>query len=197
MKFHPSPEAAGTPVVMLAGRMLWDKGVGIFVEAARRLRAAGAKARFVLVGIIDPSNPASVAREQIEKWAAEGAIEWWGERADMPEVLAAAHIVTLPSTHREGLPKVLLEATAVGRPVIAGDVPGCREIVRHGTNGLLVPPGRADCLTSALGELLASRELRDRFGRAGRGLVEKEFSQEIVVAQTLGLYNRLLGNAWP
>lgn len=195
-RFRVNAQAEGNPMVMFVGRMLWDKGVGIFVEAARRLRAANPEVRFVLVGAVDPVNPAAVPADQIQRWVAEDGIEWWGERLDMPEVLARAHIVTLPSTHREGLPKVLLEAAASGRPIVASDVPGCREIVRHNVNGLLVPPGDSKSLARALQELLESSELRNRFGSAGREIVDKEFSQELVVEQTLALYCRMLGSAW-
>lgn len=196
-RFRMTDPAPGAPVIMYAGRMLWDKGVGIFVDAARSLRAANPEVRFVLVGAVDAVNPASVPTDQIQRWAAEDGIEWWGERPDMPDVLARAHIVTLPSTHREGLPKVLLEAAASGRPIVASDVPGCREIVRHNVNGLLVPPGDSKALAQAFQELLESPELRRRFGSAGRGAVEKEFSQEIIVGQTLDMYRKLLGGTWP
>ena len=115
----------------------------------------------------------------------------------MPEVLRCAHVAVLPSAHREGLPKVLLEAAACGRPVVATDVPGCREIVRHGVNGLLVEPGSAVDLASAIGRLLDSRELRAACGKAGREIVQKEFSEAIVVERTLELYRTMLGGAWP
>jgi glycosyltransferase involved in cell wall biosynthesis len=194
-RFRATPQVEGDPSVIFGGRMLWDKGVGVFVEAARRLRAAYPGAKFVLVGAVDPANPTSVTSDQIRQWQAEGVIEWWGSRTDMPEILAGAHIVALPSMYREGLPKVLLEAAASGRPVIATDVPGCREIVRHKVNGLLVPPGDIEALVQALHKLLASSDLRSRFGDAGRKIVEREFSQEIIVRQTLELYRRALGRA--
>jgi glycosyltransferase involved in cell wall biosynthesis len=181
---------------MFAGRMLWDKGVGIFIEASRILHVTHPEARFILVGAVDSANPATVSMEQIQDWTAERAVEWWGDRTDMPDVLSDACIVALPSTHREGLPKVLLEAAACGRPLVASDVPGCREIVRHEVNGLLVPPRDSHALALAIGRLLESTELRNRFSRAGREIVEQEFSQEIIVRQTLGLYRKMLGGAW-
>ncbi len=195
-RFRVTAPKEDAPIVMFAGRMLWDKGVGIFIEASRILHVTHPEARFILVGAVDPANPATVSMEQIQDWTVERTVEWWGDRTDMPDVLSDACIVALPSTHREGLPKVLLEAAACGRPLVASDVPGCREIVRHEVNGLLVPPRDSHALASAIGRLLESTELRDRFGRAGRGIVEREFSQEIVVRQTLDLYRRMLGGAW-
>ncbi len=195
-QFRPTPEPAGLLTVVLPGRMLWDKGVGLFVEAARELRSRGADSRFVLVGPIDEGNPAAVPEGQIRAWVSEGIVEWWGYRAEMQETLSSAHIVALPAIQREGLPKVLLEAAACARPIVAGDVPGCREIVRPDVNGILVPPGDRTALTLALLRLMGSAELRDRFGRAGRKIVEQEFAQEIVVRETLDLYTRMLGGAW-
>ncbi len=195
-KFPASPQPAGGPVVMFAGRMLWHKGVGIFVEAARLLHEANPNARFVLVGAADKDNPAGVPADQIRSWSKQGVVEWWGDSSDMPDVLARANIVVLPSTHREGLPKVLLEAASSGRALVASDVPGCREIVLPNVNGLLVPPGDCVALARALQDLIKSPDLRQRFGLAGRAIVEREFSQEIIVQQTLSLYSRILGGTW-
>ena len=189
--FAPMAEPAGLPLVMLASRLLWDKGVGEFVEAAGLLRRQGVAARFVLVGDGDPENPATVPPEQLEAWRQEGDIEWWGRLEDMPAVLGQAHIVCLPS-YREGLPKVLLEAAACAKPIVATDVPGCREIVRHGENGLLVPPRDGAALGAAINSLLENAELRQQMGVAGRRLVEREFAQEIVIEQTLRLYREML-----
>ena len=188
--FVPAPEAGGTPVVMLPSRMLRDKGVMEFVAAARLLRANGAKARFVLVGDSDGENPAAIPDFQLEAWNQSGVVEWWGRREDMPEVLAQAHIVCLPS-YREGLPKVLLEAAACGRALVATDVPGCREIVMDGDNGLLVPPRDVPALAAAIGRLLDAPGLRTKMGERGRELVERNFSVETVVRQTLAVYREL------
>ena len=189
-RFSPTPEASTTPVVMLPSRMLWDKGVGEFVEAARLLRMRGVTARFVLVGNGDPDNPASISDSQIKTWHDRGMVECWGHCADMPVTLAKAHIVCLPS-YREGLPKVLLEAAACGRPLIATDVPGCREIVRHGHNGLLVPLRDAAGLANAIEHLLGDTDLRRAMGQRGRQMVESEFSEAMVALQTLAVYHEL------
>jgi glycosyltransferase involved in cell wall biosynthesis len=190
-RFRPVPEPADAPVVVLVSRMLWDKGVGEFVEAARRLRAEGVRARFLLVGGPDEHNPASVEARQLEAWAKEGAVEWLGWRDDVPAVIAASHIVCLPS-YREGLPKTLLEALASGRAVVATDVAGCREAVRDGDNGLLVPPRDAAALAAALKRLITDAGLRRDFGARGRERAEREFSLERIVGETLGLYQDLL-----
>ena len=171
--------------------MLWDKGVGEFVEAARLLRAAGSGARFVLVGDIDGENPSSIPREILDTWTREGVIEWWGHRADMPSVLQQAHIVCLPS-YREGLPTVLLEAAACARPLIATDVPGCREIVQHEKTGLLVPVRDAKSLAHAISVLLADAALRERLGERGRELVTSRYTTDHVNAATLSIYAELL-----
>lgn len=189
-RFAVSTEVPTTPVVMLPSRMLWDKGVGEFVEAARLLRAGGSAARFVLVGTGDPENPASIAEGQLKAWRDSGVVESWGHRDDMPATLAQSHIVCLPS-YREGLPKVLLEAAACGRPLVATDAPGCREIVRHGENGLLVPLRDAASLADAIGRLLADAELRHTMGQKGRRMVELEFSEAKVAQQTLAVYREL------
>ena len=190
-RFAPTPEPNGEPVVVLASRMLWDKGVGEFVAAARNLKQRGVAGRFVLVGDSDPANPASIPLGLLESWHAEGVIEWWGHRNDMVQVFAQSHLVCLPS-YREGLPKVLLEAAACGRAIVTTDMPGCREVVSHGDNGLLVPPRNEAALADALQTLLQDPERRSRMGTRGRGRAVQEFSVDKVVAETLALYRGLL-----
>jgi glycosyltransferase involved in cell wall biosynthesis len=190
-RFAVSPESEGGVLVVLAARMLWDKGVGEYVEAAQLLRSAGVSARFVLVGNTDTANPAAIPESQLLTWQAEGLVEWWGHRDDMPEVLSQAHIVCLPS-YREGLPKVLIEAAAAGRSIVATDVPGCREVVRHGENGLLVPARDFRGLAEALKHLIHDSALRRRMGKRGREIAEAEFSVEKIVNETLTLYRSLL-----
>lgn len=189
--YRPGPAPAGTPLVVLASRMLRDKGVREFVEAARLLKQQGVAARFVLVGVPDSGNPASLPIPMLESWVKEEAIEWWGQRNDMPMVYAEAHVACLPS-YREGLPKSLLEAAACGLPIVSTDVPGCREAVIHGETGLLVPPRDAPALAQALRRLLEDADLRRTMGDAGRRLAERDFSLENSVAQTLALYRDLL-----
>jgi glycosyltransferase involved in cell wall biosynthesis len=190
-RFAPSPEPEGTLLVVLPARMLWDKGVGEFVEAARLLRARGVEARFALVGDVDEGNPASVSRQQLADWHDEGCIEWWGRREDMPQVLAQAHVVCLPS-YREGLPKALLEAASCARAIVTTDVPGCREVVRHGDNGLRVPVRDALALAQALASLLDDAVLRQSMGLRGRARVEAEFSEAHVVRRMLTVYRGMM-----
>lgn len=190
-RFVAHPEPAGDPVVVLASRLLWDKGVGEFVHAARSLRQAGVKARFVLVGEPDAENPAAVSVDALQAWQGEGVVEWWGRRDDMPAVLSGAHLFCLPS-YREGMPKVLLEAAACGRAAVSTAVSGCRDAVHDGVTGLLVPPRNPDALAGALGRLIADASLRRAMGRAARTLAEAEFGVERVIAQTLALYEEAL-----
>jgi glycosyltransferase involved in cell wall biosynthesis len=182
---------AGVPVVVLPARMLWDKGVGEFVEAARHLKRKGINARFALVGRRDEHNPAAISESVLTTWAKEGAVERWGYRDDMPEVYQAASLVVLPS-YREGLPKVLLEAAASGKAIVATNVPGCRDIVRHEVNGVLVPPHDWTALADGIERLLLNKVQREAMGARGRVLAEKKWSLPTIVGQTLLLYHEML-----
>ena len=196
-RFAAHPEPDGPPSVAMVSRMLWDKGVGELVEAARLLQSRGRSLRIVLVGAPDPENPGSVPLGRLEEWNRSGVIEWTGAREDIPGVWASSHIATLPSYYGEGVPKALLEAAACGRPIVAADVTGCREVVRHGENGLLVPPRDAAALAEALDRLAADPELRRRLGARGRQIAETEFAEDIVVTDTLAVYRDLLGERYP
>jgi glycosyltransferase involved in cell wall biosynthesis len=189
--FRPQPEPHGVPLVILHSRMLRDKGVREFVEAARLLRQRGKAVRFILLGRPDPANPASIPQGKLNAWHRSGEVEWWGERTDIPEVLGQAHVVCLPS-YREGLPKSLLEGAASGRPIVTTDVPGCRDVVADGDNGFLVPARQAGALADAIERLLGDAALRQRMGRRGRERVENEFSLNRVIADTMDLYRRVL-----
>lgn len=191
-KFSYTVESNVIPVIILAARMLRYKGISEFVEAARLCDKSGLKARFVLVGDVDSENPLSLTRQDLEQWHNEGIVEWWGHHNDMPEVMRKASIICLPNYYREGLPKTLLEAAASGRPVIATDVPGCREIVINGKNGLLVPVKNADSLAQAITRLAKDKQLRVMMGEYGRKIVESEFSADIINSQILELYERAL-----
>lgn len=195
-QFVSREEPAGAETIMLAARMLYDKGVDVFVQAARNVLRQRPRVRFVLVGAADPANPSAVDESVLRAWVAEGVVEWWGHVDDMVDALGRAHIVVLPS-RREGLPKVLLEAAATGRPVVSTDVPGCREVVQHGITGLLVPDGDHNALAAAIISLIDSPSLRLAYGAAGRRLVEREFTEAVVVDRTLTVYRELLGNRWP
>jgi glycosyltransferase involved in cell wall biosynthesis len=187
-RFGMEPARAILPVVVvLPARMLWDKGVREFVEAAQILKAQGVPARFALVGDTDPNYPTCVPEQQLNEWQSSGIVEWWGWQEDMPGVYRQADIVCLPS-YREGLPRTLVEAAACGRALVAADVPGCRSIVRQGENGLLVPVRDGKALALALYKLILDADLRQKMGRCGREIVVREYSMERVLGDTLFLY---------
>lgn len=190
--FTDAVDPDAEPLVVFASRMLYEKGVETFVDAARRVRATRPDVRCALVGVPDEGNPDSVPVDQLETWAAEGAVEWWGRRDDMPAVLGSAWVVALPTHYREGLPKVLIEAASCGRATVASDVPGCREIVRHEVTGLLVPPRDPPATADAVLRLLDDDELRRRLGREGRALVLREMTLDRVVDQTFAVYTDAL-----
>jgi len=191
--FQPHPVRRTVPLVVVTARLLWDKGLGEFVAAARLLRQKGIHARFAIVGDVDLGNRASIDPVVIEEWKAEGVVELWGFRQDMPHVLAEADIACLPS-YREGLPKALLEAMAAGLPCVTTDVPGCREAVRDGENGYLVPPRQHEALANALRQLIEDADLRHQMGQRGRAMVMTEFASPIICQQTLQVYERLMAS---
>lgn len=184
------PEPAGCPVVCLAARLLFDKGIVEFVEAAKILRNRGVQARFQLIGDVDPGNPATVSAWQLEQWRQEGVVELLGYRDDIALLFASANIVTLPS-YREGLPKVLVEAAACGRAVVTTDVPGCRDAIDPGVTGFLVPVRDAQALANQLQVLIEDPALRCRMGLAGRELAFRAFAIEKIVEQHLDVYKQL------
>ena len=187
------PEPVGdTIAVALVSRMLRDKGVLEAVAAIRRLRQRGLAIELLLAGPTDPDNANSLSPEVLRSLAAEPGIEWLGPVADVRAVWRRAAIAVLPSTYGEGVPKTLLEAAACGRPLIAADVPGCREAVRRGENGILVRPHDADGLAEAIATLAGDPGRRAAMGRAGRAWIESRFTDEIVARETLALYRAAL-----
>ena len=175
----------------MVSRLLWDKGVREFVDAARMARETRSDVAFTLVGAPDQENPASVPAEEARSWAAAGLVEWWGYREDVADVLARSHVVVLPS-YAEGLPKTLLEAAACGRPIVTTDVSGCREVVRHESNGLLVPPRNARALADAILALAGDPGRRAAMGAEGRRRAETEFAADRINEETLAVYERAL-----
>jgi glycosyltransferase involved in cell wall biosynthesis len=190
-RFAPSPEPAGPVTAVLAGRLVRSKGVVELAEAARMLRARGARVRVRLVGDPDPENPETVTAAQLRGWHAEGILEWTARVDDMAAVWSEAHIGVLPS-YREGMPRTLLEAAACGRALVATNVPGCREIVRDGDSGLLVPLHDVAALADAIARLAGDDSLRRRMGRRARERVEASYGDGVIVAQMLSLYRRAI-----
>ena len=188
------PLPGGVPVVVLAARLLADKGVLEFVQAARMLKQRGCTARFVLVGEVDVANPTSYTDSDVSAWVHDGAVECWGHRTDMPQVLGAARVVVLPS-YREGLPKVLIEAAACGRVVVTTDVPGCRDAIDPGVTGLLVPVRNVGALADAIGALINNPMRCQVMGDAGMALAKKAFDVRQVVVKHLQIYQDVISKS--
>ncbi len=193
-EFKYSPETQSPPVVTLPARLLREKGIREFAEAARQLRADGVAARFLLAGRLDPGNRGGLQLQEVQALCADSGVEWIGECHDMPRLLRDSHIVCLPS-YREGMPKVLLEACASGRPVITSDAPGCRDVVRSGLNGLLVPPRNAKALADAIRQLVLDGVQRRQMGLQARRVAEHEFGVAGIVLAHLAIYRDLMAGA--
>jgi glycosyltransferase involved in cell wall biosynthesis len=190
-ELRPIPEPDGPVTLAYVGRMLDDKGVRNLIDAFRILRGSDKDCRLLLAGSPDPANPGSIPQTELAAWGREPGVTWLGEVADIATVWQRAHIAVLPS-RREGLPKSLLEAAACGRPLIATDVPGCREVVIADKTGLLVPVDDPDALAAAMDRLVRSSGQRIRLGVAARRLVDERFSADLIGKATVELYQRLL-----
>ena len=195
--YQPLPEPPGPVVIGCAARMLRIKGVEEVVAAFRILRAGGSDARLLLAGAPDPENPAAIPEAELRAWAAEPGIEWVGHIADVRQVWARAHIAVLASRGGEGIPMTLMEAGACARPLIATDVPGCREIVAPEETGLLAPPGDIAALADAMGRMVEDAGLRSRCGAAARQRVANGLDAGTVGRETVAVYRSLLANLAP
>jgi len=180
--------AVRQPVVLMMARLLHSKGVADFVAAARIVREALPDARFLLAGSPDPGNPESVSAADVDAWQKEAVVEFLGQRSDVLELNQAAAVVVLASTQGEGIPRALLEGAACGAPMVATDVPGCRDVVVDGENGVLVPPAAPEKLAGAILHLLHDEALRQRMGQAARERVKAVYSDHQVIAQTCAIY---------
>jgi glycosyltransferase involved in cell wall biosynthesis len=176
--------------VLLASRLLWDKGIAEYIDAARALKAEKRTISFLLAGNPDPGNPASVPESVVKEWENEGLIEWLGHIDDMPSLFSTVDLVVLPS-YREGLPKTLIEAAACGLPIITTDVPGCREVVINEVDGLLVPAQNATALKHAIARLQDNPEFSAKLGATAREKALAQFDERIVIEQTLAVYEEL------
>jgi len=189
-KFNSTPIPTGKIKVILVARMLWDKGIGEFVNAATMLHKQGVVAEFILVGSVDSGNPKSISTKQLKQWHSDGVINWLGEQSNIAQLLVESHIVVLPS-YREGLPKSLIEAAAAGRAIVTTDAPGCREVVQEGENGFLVPVRDEKELAIAIKKLIDNPDLLITMGKKSRLIAEQEFSIDQVVSKTLDIYSKI------
>lgn len=188
-RFHPADSPPPDPpvTILLVARLLREKGIAEFVEAARIMASRGVPARFLVAGEIDPGNPSSHTMQDVAAWQRSSPVEFLGYCEDMPNLWRTAHIACLPSW-REGTPRSLLEAGATGLPLVATAVPGCREVVLDGHNGILVAARAPEVLAQALESLVRDREARLQMGRHSRALVTESFSESSVVSRTLSIY---------
>lgn len=189
--FRPAPYPEKDPMVLLASRMLWSKGVADLVKAAPLIRHQHPEARLVVVGGSD-DNPDAIPSSQLKEWDKAGTIEWWGHVTDVRAAIQQSSLVVLPTYYPEGVPKVLLEAASCARAIVATDVPGCREVVRNAVNGLLIPPREPERLAEAVRSLLDSPDTLRDYGAEGRRIAEQEFSESAVVQATIDAYVSLL-----
>lgn len=192
-RFRPLPAPRNEPpVIACAARMVRTKGIADLVAAGAELRRRGIAHRILLAGPIDAENPAAIPRDVLHRWRDQEGVQWSGPVDDVRQVWQQADIAVLASHGGEGVPLSLVEAAACGRPLVATDVPGCRDIVRHGVNGYLAPVGSPRALADALERLIADPELRARMGQASVETANAGFSAEAVSAATLALYRQLL-----
>jgi glycosyltransferase involved in cell wall biosynthesis len=185
------PPSTDLVKVLFASRLLREKGIFELLDAARALKAAGEEIGFVFAGDVYPGNPSSLTEADLAAIRAEGLVDYRGHVDDMLPLLAESDIVVLPS-YREGTPRILIEAAAMARPIVATDIAGCRGLVGHGRNGLLVPPRSVQPLIEALTTLARDPELREKMGKAGRRIVLEEFDEEIVIGRTMEVYQALI-----
>ena len=187
-RFTPIPRERGQRFrILLASRLLWEKGIREYVGAARQMRGRAEELEFLLAGSSDPGNPSAVPEEDIAQWDREGLVKVLGQVEDMNALMHTVDLVVLPS-YREGVPRGLIEAAAMGLPIVTTDAPGCREIVDDGVNGFLVPVKDEQALARKIGYLLENPEVCQRFGTAGRQKVLEEFDEQIVFQKTWAVY---------
>jgi glycosyltransferase involved in cell wall biosynthesis len=193
VRFFPSPAPPPHSEfrVLLPARLLWDKGLAEYIEAAQILKRDGRPIHFMLAGEPDPGNPAAVSRERVQSWVDEGIVQWLGHVDNMPDLFRSVNAVVLPS-YREGFPKGLIEAAACGLPIVTTDVPGCRDVVTHGVDGLIVPARSGRALAAAIAQLHDNEDLCIRFSHAARVKALRLFDERIVIGRTLAVYQELL-----
>jgi glycosyltransferase involved in cell wall biosynthesis len=187
--FRPHSEPPGPPLVLLASRLLWPKGIETFIRAARAIKREGISARFAIAGPVDDENPDSIPETYIRRWVQRDVIEYWGYINDMPSALRSVHIFCLPTYYGEGIPKVLIEAGACGIPAVTSDIPGCRAIIEDGINGLLVPPQNVPALSTALVRLITENQLRVAMKDRARQIFLERFTDAHVTTASLKVWD--------
>ncbi len=187
----PMPES-GDLKVLFAARLLRDKGLDVLVKAVRQLKEKRIPVSLIVAGILDKEACNGIRVSELEKLHRQGIIQWIGRQKNMPDLIRDVHVVALPTLYGEGIPRILIEGASCGRALVASDAPGCREIVAHGVNGLLVDPCNGKDLALALEKLATDRALLEQFGNAGRRMVEDWFDEKLVIQQTLDIYCDML-----
>ena len=185
------PESA-TVKILFAARLLWEKGIKELIQAANILKENNTNCEIFIAGILDEGNPSAVSEDNLIEWERHKLIRWLGKIEHMSELISSVNIVTLPTFYGEGIPKILIEAAACGRPIVTTNTPGCRDIVTHEKNGLLVPTKNPHLLAKALERLIYEPETRIKMGKFGRQLVLQNYSEEIIVRKTINMVNELL-----
>ena len=198
LRFMPADRASqeARPLrVLLAARLVWEKGVREFVDAAAIVKSRGCPMEFILAGAPDPGNPRSVEQKRVDEWVARGLVTWLGHVDDMPALLRSVDVMALPSYYREGVPKSLIEGAACGLALVTTNLPGCREVVScHGVDGLHATPRDAASLAELLIGLHEDRDLLRRLGESARRKALSDFDEKLVIARTLAVYEELLGD---
>jgi len=192
-EYLPSNVKKKVPVILFAARLLWQKGIADFISAAGIVKKNRESVRFIIVGKPDTNNPDSVTIADLLKWDVKERVEWWGYRSDMATVIAQSSIVVLPTFYGEGVPRILIESAACGKPIITTNIPGCRDIVKHEINGFLVPTHDPVTIARYLERLIDDHELCLKMGSEGRKMVASEFAIEKINTETLQVYDKLLG----
>jgi N,N'-diacetylbacillosaminyl-diphospho-undecaprenol alpha-1,3-N-acetylgalactosaminyltransferase len=181
-------------VITMASRLMWEKGVREFIESAKILKSKYPEVFFLLVGSIDKENPSAISENYLREAEYNGYIKWLGHRDDVVNILAISDIVTLPSYYREGVPKIILEAMAMSKPIVTTNNVGCKDTVEEGKNGFLVPVKDAVALSDRIERLIKNKSTRIDFGKHSRQLAEREFDENIVVDKTMEIYETLISN---
>lgn len=192
-KYHFTELPEGTPIILMASRLLISKGVREFIEAANIIKKNGIKVKFYLVGKIDLLNPLGIDLNSIKDWNSNQCIEYLGYRDDIHRIMQKCHLVVLPSYYPEGLPKVLCEAAACGRAIITTDEPGCREAIEENITGLLVPSRNSSKLAEAICKIINDKKKLAEMSVSARSRAEKFFSIESIVEKHIKIYNYLSG----